>query len=288
MQFWRKIFGAYWWLPLVGFYLTEACRELGHLAAGWLTGAKLDHVELWPWQLSQTVWAGNPHPGWTVWGGLVAGCLLPLVLWLVLRRWRYACFGQWLAGFALIANGIYLAVGYVFMIGDTLTMRQAGVPGWVMLILGLSALVSGVGLWQNLGKAFAAFADLRRWQWLSAGVMTAITFYFLTVGTDLIGEVLAKALAPDSAVGQFYTQLDEQHRAFKIDSGILELSWWSMFVTAWLFTVTDAVLSVLLHRLFKPKAKRPPWSGELSRFLIYCVIGAVFWWAMALVIKRCL
>ncbi len=286
MQFWRKIFGAYWWLPLLGFYLVEVCHELGHLAAGWLTGARLDYVELMPWQLSQTVWAGNPHPGWTAWGWPVAGCLLPLVGWLVLRRWRYACFLRWLAGFALIANGIYLAVGYVFMVGDTLTMRQAGTPGWVMLILGLAALVCGLGLWQDLGKAFAEMADFRRWHRVSVAVLTAITFYFTIIGTNLLGKAFDKVLAPDSAVGQLYTQIDEQHRKFVVDPGLTSMIWWSLFASAWLFNLTNAWLSVVLVRLCKAKAKRPPWSEEVTAFLIYCVIGAVFWYLMALAIKH--
>jgi len=286
MQFWRKILGAYWWLPLLGFYLVEVCHESGHWVAGWLTGANMGHVELWPWQLSATVWAVNPHPGWTVWGGPVVGCLLPLALWLLLRPWRYACFGQWFAGFALIANGIYLAVGYVFMIGDTLTMRQTGTPGWGMLILGLVAFVCGLGLWQGLGKTFAEMAGFRRWHWLSAAVLTAITFYFTVIGTDLIATVLGKALAPDSALGQLYTLTDEQHRKFEVDPRLTSLIWWSLFASAWIFNLTDAWLSVLLVRLCKPKAKRSPWSGEVTGFLIYCVIGAVFWYLMALAIKH--
>lgn len=83
-------------------------HELGHLAGGWLGGAVLVEAELRPWRLPYSLFAPDPQPLLTLWAGPILGVAVPLLAAAGIRR-RTAWF---IAHFCLLANGLYLAVGW--------------------------------------------------------------------------------------------------------------------------------------------------------------------------------
>lgn len=149
---WRSLILRFWWLPPVSFYAMELCHEAGHLLAGWLTGARLECVELLPWRLSRTAFVENPHPLIVVWAGPLVGIGVPLLLaWIFRKRCYGRCF-QFFAGFALVANGVYIGLGGFARIGDALEMLRYGTPRGVMVLFGVFAAFAGLGLWHDLGR----------------------------------------------------------------------------------------------------------------------------------------
>ncbi len=140
----RQLICHYWWLPLISFYGMEILHEAGHIIAGLLTGAKIESVELLPWQLSRTGFSVNPHPGFVVWSGPVGGIALALLLWTLFRRWKYAHCLRFFAGFNLVANGLYIGIGGFGRVGDCFEMLKTGTPLWGMVLFGTVTAVAGL------------------------------------------------------------------------------------------------------------------------------------------------
>lgn len=149
-----SVFLCYWWLPPACFYGMEVFHEAGHILSGLLTGAHIASIDLLPWQLSRTGFSTNPSPGTVVWSGPIGGILFPVILWLCFRHWKYACLLRFFAGFAMIANGLYIGIGGFGNIGDCLEMLRTGTPLWVMLVFGLVSAAGGLLLWNGQGKSF--------------------------------------------------------------------------------------------------------------------------------------
>ena len=93
-----------------------AAHEFGHVINAWLTGGRVMHIVLHPSFFSRTDFAENPQPLFVAWGGAFWGIVIPLLIWVVFRRFfkRYAFLAAFFAGFCLIANGAYLAAGAFF------------------------------------------------------------------------------------------------------------------------------------------------------------------------------
>jgi len=112
-------------------------HEAGHLLGGYLSGATLREFELRPWKLPYSLHNPNPHPLITLWAGPVLGVVGPL---LVLAIWSTAV-TRLIAGFCLLANGVYLAVGGLtgdrFL--DTAQLLEAGASP---LAIGLYCLIT--------------------------------------------------------------------------------------------------------------------------------------------------
>ena len=135
-----------------------ASHELGHILAAWLSGATIERIDLSPIGFSQTHLSDNPHPLLVVWAGPVVGALDALLAWALVDWWdrrdpiallKPAI--QFLAGFCLIANGVYIGVGWVDRIGDTGDMLRLGTPVAVMIGFGLACTGTGLALWHMLG-----------------------------------------------------------------------------------------------------------------------------------------
>jgi hypothetical protein len=58
---------------------------------------------------------------------------------------------QLFAGFCLIANGVYLGVGWIDNAGDAGDLLRRGTPVWVLVGFGLLASGGGLYLWHRLG-----------------------------------------------------------------------------------------------------------------------------------------
>lgn len=150
----RKIL-RFWYLPPAAFYAMEAAHESGHALAGWLSGGKVRRVLLLPWELSGTEFTCNPHPLFTAWGGFAGGVCLPLLLWLLLCRWKSAHLLRFFAGFCLVSNGVYLCAGAFFRAGDCRELLMYGTPFLLLPLVGGAMAVAGFLLWNGQGGKFS-------------------------------------------------------------------------------------------------------------------------------------
>lgn len=143
-------------LPLLAWLLMMVLHEAGHVFGAWLTGGKVQRVVLDPLAFSRTDVDPNPMPGVVVWAGPIIGVALPICLWLAAAALRsgVAPVLRFIAGFCLLANGAYLAVGSFDRIGDAGDMLRTGTPIYMLWIIGGLAAVLGTALWHGQGKHF--------------------------------------------------------------------------------------------------------------------------------------
>jgi hypothetical protein len=141
------------WLAL-GWLGMQAVHEAGHVAGAWVSGGNVRRVVLHPLAISRTDVAPNPHPALVVWAGPVLGCLVPLLLFVLVPRRRATAraLAQFFAGFCLLANGAYIALGSFDAVGDCGEMLRTGTPHWVMIAFGLITMPLGLVLWHRLGS----------------------------------------------------------------------------------------------------------------------------------------
>ena len=130
-------------------------HEAGHMLHAVGRGGTVAGVDFPLLGFSQTHVEPNPHPLLVAWGGPIWGSLLPLAAWLVTHRLRVRGrkLAQFFAGFCLIANGAYVALGWTLDTGDAADLRGMGTPEWLMLVIGLAAMAGGLLLWHMLGSA---------------------------------------------------------------------------------------------------------------------------------------
>lgn len=152
--------------------LMQAVHEFGHVLHAWASGGTVVRVVLHPLEMSRTDVSPNPHPQFVAWGGAVWGCLIPLSCCMATaaarNRRRLAPRDEihlaerdgygtlsWLAtffaGFCLIANGAYLAVGLLDGIGDAGDLVANGAPAWSLIAFGAVTIPAGLWLWHGLG-----------------------------------------------------------------------------------------------------------------------------------------
>lgn len=133
---------------LVGWWPMMACHELGHIVAAWHGGGTIESVELRPWQISQTVRHGSTHPELDIWAGPLTGMVLPLLIWLTVRRRPLLAQPlRWFAGLCLIGNGLYLSAGTLGPDGDLAELAALQAPLWPALVVGICATLLGLWLW---------------------------------------------------------------------------------------------------------------------------------------------
>jgi hypothetical protein len=127
-----------------------AIHESGHALAGWLSGGHVQRIVLPLWGFSRTDVSTNPHPAIEVWAGPLCGSIVPLLVWLIVRKpWRS---WRFFAGFCLIANGSYLGIGWLMRSGDAWELTKLGTPRWVLILVGSLGIVSGLWIWHRLGE----------------------------------------------------------------------------------------------------------------------------------------
>jgi mannose/fructose/N-acetylgalactosamine-specific phosphotransferase system component IIC len=131
-----------------------AVHEAGHVLHARLSGATVPAVSVPLAGFSITELSTNPHPHFVAWGGPVWGSMLPVLAWAMLwrKRWPGWRIAQFFAGFCLIANGVYLGVGWVTGAGDAGDIVSHGTP--VAVLVGFGVVVAGAGLllWHLLGR----------------------------------------------------------------------------------------------------------------------------------------
>lgn len=164
---------------LSAWLLMQGVHELGHVLAGILTGGEIRAVVLHPLEISRTDLGTNPSPLIVCWAGPLFGAIAPIGVWL-LASWKQAACAFWLkfqAGFCLIANGAYLAVGANEGIGDAGDLQRYGSPAWLLFLFGAATIPIGLWMWNGLGRTFGLGqqADVISWRpaLISSSVLTA-------------------------------------------------------------------------------------------------------------------
>ena len=155
-------------------------HEFGHVMAAWLNGIRVTRVVLHPLAFSRTDLAVHPHPLSVIWAGALVGAMLPLVVW-ACAHWlklpgRHGL--RFFAGFCLIANGAYLAVGMFDRAGDAGDLLRQGVARWQLWAFGAIVIPAGFLIWHRLGVQFGlgpkAVPVKTKQAWFSAGLFAAV------------------------------------------------------------------------------------------------------------------
>lgn len=138
-----------------------AVHELGHVVGALTTGGTVERVVLYPLTISRTDVSPNPNPSIVVWLGPILGCAVPVALWwFVPRRFTAARnIAMFFAGFCLLANGAYIAIGSFDGVGDCGVMLQHGWPISTLLLFGTLTIPPGFYLWHRLGSVKQFLAD---------------------------------------------------------------------------------------------------------------------------------
>jgi hypothetical protein len=142
---------------LVGSWLgMQAVHESSHMLAAWASGGRVVKEVLYPLSISRTDVSPNPRPLIVVWAGPVCGVLAPLAFWAVAAaaQLRGAFVLRFFAGFALIANGLYIGVGSFAGVGDCGQMLRHGSALWQLWLFGVVTAPAGLWLWHGLGEYF--------------------------------------------------------------------------------------------------------------------------------------
>ena len=170
-------------LPLC-WLVMMAVHELGHAAAGWLTGGTVTKVVLHPLAISRTDVSPNPEPTIVVWAGPMLGVMLPLLIWgaVSLARLPVSYLFRFFAGFCLIANGAYIGVGSLEGLGDAGEMLRHGSPSWCLWLFGLVAIPFGLALWHGQGRHFGLGKDSHSVDPTTAYVVSAAFLVALFAG----------------------------------------------------------------------------------------------------------
>lgn len=144
---------------IASWYAMMAAHELGHALAAWATGGTVERMVLPLLGFSRTDVSPNPHPLVVAWAGPISGALLPLVFWAVMHTvlWNRGA-GRWFsqtlrffAGFCLLANGVYLGLGWIDHIGDAGDLLRHGTAVWQLIAFGIGCTAAALYLWHGLG-----------------------------------------------------------------------------------------------------------------------------------------
>ncbi len=149
---------------LIGSWLgMQAVHEFGHVVGAWLTGGIVERVVLDPFTISRTDVEPNPRPLVVVWTGPLLGALLPVMGWSIAAafKWPAAFVLRFFAGFCLVANGLYIAVGSFWHIGDCGVMLQHGTSTWQLWLFGVITVPIGFALWNSQGSHFGLGRDAK-------------------------------------------------------------------------------------------------------------------------------
>jgi hypothetical protein len=135
----------------------QAVHEAGHVLMARMTGGEVVKVGLHPLIISHTDLGENPHPLAVVWGGPVVGSALPLLAFAFASVCRLpgVYLFRFFAGFCLVANGVYIGIGWLLAQGaDPWVMIDNGSPKWVLVLFGLLTAPLGLYLWHRQGPHF--------------------------------------------------------------------------------------------------------------------------------------
>lgn len=141
-------------LLATSWFAMMAVHELGHVVGALLTGGHVKCVVLHPLSISRTDVSPNPNPTVVVWSGPIIGCFLPWTAALLIpnRKTTMRNIAAFFAGFCLLANGAYIAIGSIDSVGDCGEMLRTGTPVWLMVAFGAVTIPAGLFQWHRLGS----------------------------------------------------------------------------------------------------------------------------------------
>jgi hypothetical protein len=141
----------------------QLVHELGHVVAAWSTGGAVQRVVFHPLAISRTEVSPNPAPRAVAWSGPVIGSLLPALAAGICRAFRSPtrAYAEFFAGFCLIANGLYIAVGSFEGIGDAGDLLRHGAKQDAQLMFGAIAFALGVWVWHRASVDFGFGTNAR-------------------------------------------------------------------------------------------------------------------------------
>ena len=134
----------------ISWYPFMCIHELGHCISAKINRGSIESVTLVPWRFSQTVIRDSRNPLMDAWMGPVIGVILPLLIWLICKKHPKMDFYSTLfAGFCLLANGLYIGIGWIDKIGDCgdILKHQGNTPS--MLFFGILTVIPGFLLWHR-------------------------------------------------------------------------------------------------------------------------------------------
>jgi hypothetical protein len=134
----------------------QAIHEAGHVLAAKLTGGRVTNVVLHPLTISRTELAENPHALVVCWAGPLLGVFGPLALWLIAVACRLggAFVLRFFAAFCLVANGLYIGLGWLLTATDAADLVKIGEPHWRLWLFAGIAVPTGFALWNGQGGQF--------------------------------------------------------------------------------------------------------------------------------------
>lgn len=158
----------------------QMVHEFGHVTGAWMTGGRVSRVSLDPLGFSRTDLSPNPRPLAVAWSGPAFGALLPLVLGLVAVRLRMpgAFVVRFFAGFCLLVNGVYLAIGSFDRVGDCGDILRLGSTRWQLWLFGALAIPAAFACWHRQAKCFGFGKEGHP---ISRGVAVATLAVFLVL-----------------------------------------------------------------------------------------------------------
>ena len=142
-------------LPLAWYPLCFL-HECGHALSAWLGGASGIAIVWHAGFLPETLRDGSRWPLADAWAGPVAGAVLPVLGFLVLRRTRVGDTARHLAAITCLGHGLYLGCGWLDTGNDADQLRRLGVP--VTMLLAAGAMLLGGGLRLLLAAAASVSA----------------------------------------------------------------------------------------------------------------------------------
>jgi hypothetical protein len=129
-----------------------ALHELGHVLHAHITGGRVVRVDIPFFGFSQTFVEPNRYPYFVAYGGAYTGCVIPLLAcgmaWAIQRKVPEPL--KFFAGFCLIANGVYIGLGWLGRNNDSADLVQLGASPISLMSFGLSATILGLLIWHRL------------------------------------------------------------------------------------------------------------------------------------------
>jgi len=138
---------------LCSWYGMMTFHEVGHVIVAWSSGAEIVEVSIPLLGFSHTVVKNDPNPLWTAWAGALGGAGTALFVLLVTVRFprRARHIVLYMAGFSLVANGLYLGVGLLYRAGDCEVLLRLGAEPSQLLLFGLTSTGMGLMCWHRMG-----------------------------------------------------------------------------------------------------------------------------------------
>lgn len=170
---------------LLSWLLMQVVHECGHVIGAVVSGGRIQQVILHPLVISRTDYSYNPHPLFVVWCGPILGMIIPVFIAGLSKKlaeslgYLFTAF----AGFCLIANGIYLALGTIEGSGDVGEIIYYEGAVWPMIVLGLVCAPTGFYLWHVASPRFGFGKDPAEIQ--REHVLTCVTILMTVVALEL-------------------------------------------------------------------------------------------------------